>query len=285
MQIGKIFGSASDIKFTTTRKEIEMNIERYYHYKILGLQIGASQAEIKKAYRSLVKLYHPDRDQSYDAEVMYREIHTAYKALLEQPFSNETSAETINYHDYSKRTTQTSSHSSGKTRQSATDSNSTERTTRTSEDLIFWANWEKECYEKATRVPIMWVFFRFIVSLISFFLYGPVWIFINSDFFKNSKYVDKPAYIVWIVMNSDNIIVIGILIALIITLGVFFLVSNKVMSKGLAIRITCFCPYVLSMWLFYFIAEAPIYKYLITSFVCYTLLTCPIEDFYKRKYE
>ena len=59
-----------------------MNEKRNYYYRILGLRPGASLVDIKAAYRSLVKLYHPDRDQSIDTELMYREIRAAYKELL-----------------------------------------------------------------------------------------------------------------------------------------------------------------------------------------------------------
>ncbi|MHC5722521.1 MAG: J domain-containing protein, partial [Nostoc sp.] len=32
-----------------------------YAYEILGLEPGASPAQVKRAYRKLVKIWHPDR--------------------------------------------------------------------------------------------------------------------------------------------------------------------------------------------------------------------------------
>ena len=61
-----------------------MNKQRN-HYYILGLQPEASPGEIKSAFRRLVKLYHPDQDQSLDAEMRYREIQAAYEALKNAP--------------------------------------------------------------------------------------------------------------------------------------------------------------------------------------------------------
>jgi len=61
------------------------NRERDSYYYILGVQPGTSTAEIKSAFRRLVKLYHADKDHSLDAEMKYREIQTAYKALLNLP--------------------------------------------------------------------------------------------------------------------------------------------------------------------------------------------------------
>ena len=63
--------------------------ERDYLYRILGLQPGASPVEIKSAYRNLVKLYHPDRDQSPDTGIMYKEIREAYEKLLNCDSVNE----------------------------------------------------------------------------------------------------------------------------------------------------------------------------------------------------
>lgn len=48
------------------------------YYSTLGLQRGASDAEIKKAYRSLAMKHHPDRGGD---EQKFKEISTAYDAL------------------------------------------------------------------------------------------------------------------------------------------------------------------------------------------------------------
>ena len=54
-------------------------------YEILGLNPGASEAEIKKAYRELVKKYHPDKYQGNPladlAEEKLREVNEAYDTL------------------------------------------------------------------------------------------------------------------------------------------------------------------------------------------------------------
>lgn len=50
-------------------------------YKILGVDESASDAEIKKAYRSLSLKYHPDRNATADAAAKIREINDAYEIL------------------------------------------------------------------------------------------------------------------------------------------------------------------------------------------------------------
>lgn len=49
------------------------------YYEILGLAKSASQEEIKKAYRSLSKQYHPDVNP--DGEARFKEIAEAYETL------------------------------------------------------------------------------------------------------------------------------------------------------------------------------------------------------------
>jgi hypothetical protein len=55
-----------------------------YHtyYEILGLSPGASLAEIKRAYRTMAKRYHPDLNKSPDAQERFIEINEAYEFLL-----------------------------------------------------------------------------------------------------------------------------------------------------------------------------------------------------------
>lgn len=50
-------------------------------YSILGLSSDASEEEVKKSYRSLVKKYHPDRSQGNEAKFM--EVQKAYEYLKE----------------------------------------------------------------------------------------------------------------------------------------------------------------------------------------------------------
>lgn len=49
----------------------------------LGLQPGVTEADIKKAYRRLAKLYHPDVNKDPDAQRRFVEITEAYNFLLE----------------------------------------------------------------------------------------------------------------------------------------------------------------------------------------------------------
>jgi hypothetical protein len=51
-------------------------------YKILGLKPSASPQEIRRAYRGLVKKYHPDKNNSAGAHEKFLAIQTAYELLL-----------------------------------------------------------------------------------------------------------------------------------------------------------------------------------------------------------
>lgn len=51
------------------------------YYEVLGVSKGASQDEIKKAYRKLSKKYHPDINKEADAEEKFKEVKEAYEVL------------------------------------------------------------------------------------------------------------------------------------------------------------------------------------------------------------
>jgi len=52
------------------------------YYKILGIHPGATESEIKKAYRMLARKYHPDLNESEDADAKFIEISEAYEFLI-----------------------------------------------------------------------------------------------------------------------------------------------------------------------------------------------------------
>lgn len=51
------------------------------YYKILGVERGSSEDEIKKAYRKMAMQYHPDKNSSPDAESKFKEAAEAYDIL------------------------------------------------------------------------------------------------------------------------------------------------------------------------------------------------------------
>ena len=56
--------------------------EKRDYYEVLGIQKGADEASIKKAYRSLAKKYHPDMNPgNAEAEIKFKEVNEAYEVL------------------------------------------------------------------------------------------------------------------------------------------------------------------------------------------------------------
>lgn len=54
------------------------------YYEVLGVAKNASNAELKKAYRSLAMKYHPDRNpDDKEAEAKFKEINHAYEILCD----------------------------------------------------------------------------------------------------------------------------------------------------------------------------------------------------------
>lgn len=78
-------------------------MEKYnanYYYKILGLAPGTSPKELKKTYRQLVKIWHPDNfsqqpQQQQEAEAKIKEINEAYEYLKNYKPANFTPANPV----------------------------------------------------------------------------------------------------------------------------------------------------------------------------------------------
>jgi len=77
------------------------------HYKVLGVDKKATAEQIKKAYRSLAKQYHPDKNKSAGAEEKFKAVAAAYAVLLDsdkrrtydlqQPADNEKQSKPRHY--------------------------------------------------------------------------------------------------------------------------------------------------------------------------------------------
>eukprot|EP00892_Ulva_mutabilis_P004988 jgi/Ulvmu1/2861/UM146_0003.1 len=50
-------------------------------YEIIGLQEGASNEEIKKAYRKRALLLHPDKNSAPDAQDKFQQLQKVYNVL------------------------------------------------------------------------------------------------------------------------------------------------------------------------------------------------------------
>jgi molecular chaperone DnaJ len=51
------------------------------YYEVLGVARGASEVEIKRAFRTAARQYHPDVNKAPDAETRFKEINEAYEVL------------------------------------------------------------------------------------------------------------------------------------------------------------------------------------------------------------
>jgi molecular chaperone DnaJ len=51
------------------------------YYEVLGINRGADQQEMKRAFRKLAQQYHPDINRAPEAEAQFKEINEAYQIL------------------------------------------------------------------------------------------------------------------------------------------------------------------------------------------------------------
>jgi curved DNA-binding protein len=51
------------------------------YYKVMGVERGATQDEMKRAFRKLARKYHPDVSKEPDAEERFKEVNEAYEVL------------------------------------------------------------------------------------------------------------------------------------------------------------------------------------------------------------
>ena len=55
--------------------------EKRDYYEVLGIPKTATEAEIKKAFRTTAKKYHPDINPSAEAAEIFKEASEAYSVL------------------------------------------------------------------------------------------------------------------------------------------------------------------------------------------------------------
>ena len=71
--------------------EYDRNLDRWTYYELLYITKNATDADVKKSYRKLVQLMHPDRygynldpDDKEKLERIFNEINLAYNALMDK---------------------------------------------------------------------------------------------------------------------------------------------------------------------------------------------------------
>lgn len=66
--------------------EVNHSLSRQEACNYLGININATEEDVKKAYRNMVKQYHPDVNRGVDTREIYIKIQESYEYLLTHPY-------------------------------------------------------------------------------------------------------------------------------------------------------------------------------------------------------
>ncbi|MEX2214085.1 MAG: DnaJ domain-containing protein, partial [Phycisphaeraceae bacterium] len=58
-----------------------MGVKFQDYYETIGVARGATQDEIKRAYRALARKFHPDQNKTPEADAKMKELNEAYEVL------------------------------------------------------------------------------------------------------------------------------------------------------------------------------------------------------------
>jgi DnaJ-class molecular chaperone len=68
----------------TSMEQHDFDLHEPDHYKVLGVSEDCSSQEIKKAYISLSRRLHPDKNRAVDAKEKFQRLGTAFAILHDE---------------------------------------------------------------------------------------------------------------------------------------------------------------------------------------------------------
>lgn len=156
-------------------------MSRAHHASILGVSVTAGEAEVKAAYRRMVKKYHPDINRAPNAVNRFLEIKKAYDYLLKYPYGSEAQIRSRVYYqadpnhpaqkreeEYKKRREQRMKHARDMRRR------------KEEQERLAWEKWRGSIG--------MWILVFLVLSMYFIFM-GGMFSFFSSYPYESSKIV------------------------------------------------------------------------------------------------